>query len=375
MRCLAASGCLIVLRLLLAAPCEAQATSGCWLREIGGYRVLHLTGTPEQMGAAHGRLLGPTVRRVVEAVILHGEAATPESYQRLMTGTRRLERQLPEDIRRELHALANAAQVKYEDLVALQLFGDVSRASSCSSYAVFGPATATGEAIVGRNFDYWDHGVGEYASLIISYRPQSGLPFMTITWAGIINGWTAMNSRGIVASNNTSWGRSDSLDGLSTCFMLRKIVQHARSVGEGVEIVRTTPRACGTNMLIAGGDPERAAVAEYDHENVAIRWAERGVVIATNHFRTLYQETPLAEEEGWCSRYRALRELITASYGRIDRTMNFIAAPGASLGSMNLHSAQLFPRDRSFKVSMGRTPASEFPYHTFRLTEAGVVAP
>ncbi|MGE5530547.1 MAG: C45 family autoproteolytic acyltransferase/hydrolase [Bacteroidota bacterium] len=364
---------LAILSTLCLIP-AAFSQPGCSLRHVNGYQVLTLKGTPEEMGTAHGRLLGPTVRRVVDDVILHGEAATPEAYARLMAGTARMERQLPDDIRRELCALAVAAEVKYQDLVALQLFGDVWRAPNCSSFAVFGPATATGEPIIGRNFDFWDHGVGEYASLIIAYQPEQGLPFMTITWAGIINGWTAMNTSGLVAANNTSWGRSDSLDGLSTCFMIRKIVQHARTVAQGVDIVQNTPRACGTNMLIAGGTPTNAAVVEYDHENVVVRWAERDVVIATNHFRKLYQEPPMGEDDGWCGRYNMLRRLINENYGAIDRTMNFIADPNVSMGSMNQHSVLLFPQDLSFRVSMGRTPASEYPYRRFRLTSDGVVA-
>jgi hypothetical protein len=362
---------------ILSALClipAAFAQPGCSLRHVNGYQVLTLRGTPEEMGTAHGKLLGPTVRRVVDDVILHGEAATPEAYARLMAGTAQMERQLPDDIRRELCALAVAAQVKYEDLVALQLFGDVWRASNCSSFAVFGPATATGEPVIGRNFDFWDHGVGEYASLIISYRPEQGLPFMTITWAGIINGWTAMNTSGLVAANNTSWGRSDSLDGLSTCFMIRKIVQHARTVAQGVDIVQNTPRACGTNMLIAGGSPANAAVVEYDHEDVAVRWAERDVVIATNHFRKLQQDVPMGEDDGWCGRYNTLRRLINENYGTIDRTMNFIGHPDVAMGSMTRHSVLLFPKDLSFRVSMGRSPVNEQPYRPFRLTSDGIVA-
>jgi len=227
---------------------------------------------------------------------------------------------------------------------------------------------------VGRNFDFFDHGTSKYAALVISYQPQHGVPFMTITWAGVINGWTAMNTSGVVAANNTSYGRSNSLDGLSTCFMIRKIVQHSRSVAEGVRIVQDTPRACGTNMIIAGGEPADAAVVEYDHDDVAVRWAERGVVIATNHFRKLHQEEAMGESEGWCYRYQTLRGLIDDTYGHIDRTMNFIGTPGVPMGSINLHSALLFPRDLSFRVSMGRTPAYEYPYRSFKLTADGVAA-
>jgi hypothetical protein len=344
-------------------------------------------------------------------------------------GTRRMERQLPPDIRQELQALAEEARVDYWDLVALQLFGDVWRASQCSSFAVYGRATATGELIAGRNFDFWDHGVSEYAAVIIHYLPETGLPFITLTWAGIINGWTAMNTKGVLAANNTSWGRSDSLDGLSTCFMIRKIVQHATTVQEGVEIVQNTARACGTNMIIAGGSPPAAAVVEYDHEEVAVRWAKPGdapmpdvppqpqaaapqpqpggfnlrdneaqdpfsfgntwqepqgnyeyvsglpgVIIATNHFRELYKDEVQGGWVSWCGRYRKLERLIGQNYGRIDRTMNFIGQPGVAMSGINLHSVLLFPSDLTFSVSMGRAPAYEYPFRSFRLTPTTVVS-
>ncbi|MEN6548836.1 MAG: C45 family peptidase [Armatimonadia bacterium] len=380
-----------------------------------GYLIVRLVGTPEEMGRQHGRFLGEQVRRVVKDVILEGEASTPEAYGKLMAGTRRMEKQLPDDIKRELRALAGEAKVKYEDLVALQLFGDVWRASQCSSFAAYGPATASGELIAGRNFDFFDHGVSEYAAVILHYIPQNGIPFITITWAGIINGWTAMNAEGVIAANNTSWGRSDSLDGLSTCFMIRKIVQHSATVAEGVETVQQTPRACGTNMLVAGERPlvrgagvhsstrsagvspagdavtageagetpalrgvgeesPEAAIVEYDHERVAVRWAKKGYVIATNFFRKLYEDVEIPEEEAWCSRYGRLYELINAHYGKIDRTMNFIGDPGVAMGSINLHSVLLFPRDLSFRVAMGHAAAYRYPYRAFRITDQGVVS-
>jgi hypothetical protein len=324
------------------------------------------------MGEQQGRLIGPLVRRVVQAVV-HGEANTEETLARLLQGSMVMERYLPDNIRRELQALARTAGVPYPELVALQLFGDVWRAGGCSSYAVYGPATATGECLIGRNFDYWDHGVGDYASVILHYLPSEGHPFMTITWAGVINGWTAMNSRGLVAANNTSYGRVDSLHGLSTCFMIREIVQRAATVQEGVDLITATPRACGTNMLVAGGNPPAAAVVEYDHEGLAVRWAQEGRLVATNHFRTLYQDPPMAADEGWCSRYRTLWGLISEKYGRLTRSDNLAGAPGVPMTSINLHSALLFPADLSFKVSMGRTPACHFPYLSFRLTPEAIV--
>jgi hypothetical protein len=328
------------------------------------------------MGEQHGRLLKPLVQRVVQELIVEGEGGRESSsYRRLIEGTRVMERFLPLEFRAELHALAEAAEVDYDDLVAAQLFGDVWGASYCTAFAVFGPATRTGECIVGRNMDYWDEGVSQYAAVLIHFTPDRGRPFMTVSWAGIINGWTAMNADGLCAANLIGYGaREESLEGISTCFMLRKIVQYARTVDEGIKIIEEGPRAIGTNMLIVGGKPPDAAVVEYDHAKVAVRRAQGGKVMVSNHFRSLYREEPLVEDEAWCSRYTTLYNLIRENYGCIDPTHNFAAAPGVPIVGINLHSALLFPHTGQFRVSMGKIPACEQPYRPFRLTARGIVA-
>lgn len=350
---------------LLAVAARADGT----LCELNGYRVLTVEGSPREMGLQHGALLREDIQRVIQDVIVEGEGGG--DLEALLAGADAMERHLPDDIREELRGLAEAAEVDYRRLVALQLFGDVRRGQGCTSFAAFGAATVDGELIAGRNMDYWDHGVSAYAAILLHVRPESGHEFVTCSWAGIINGWTALSDEGLVASNNSAYGGDDSLEGLSTCFMVRKVVQFAGSVEEGIEIVRATPRACGTSLLIAGGEPPDAAIVEFDHSRLAVRRATDGYVAADNSFLALDDE-PREEPSTW-SRHGTLLSLIRSAYGRIDRTMNFAAAAGVPIRSMNLHSALLFPRDRALYVSMGRAPAADQPYHGYRLTAEGLV--
>ncbi|MBI3920529.1 MAG: hypothetical protein HY318_03835 [Armatimonadetes bacterium] len=338
---------------------------------LNGYRVLHVSGTPEEMGEQHGRLLRTEVRRMVKDLVHPGGSAGWLTYDKLIEGTKTMEAHLPFAFQRELEALAEAAGVDYLDLVAAQLFGDVSRATYCTSFALFGPATANGELMCGRNLDYWDNGVSEYAALLIHYRPKEGIPFVTVSWAGIINGWTLMNTKGIACSNNNSYGESNSLEGISTCFMLRKIVQYSASLNDAERILKTTPRACGTNMLVAQANPADAFIAEYDHQAIVLRRAERGYVIASNHFRKLYRDD---DYRSWCSRYCKVEDLINEDYGKIDRRLNLAGAEGVPIESINLHSAMLYPATGDLCVSMGKIPACKQTYRWFHLVESGLTA-
>ena len=357
-------------------PPKPAAFGAGRLERVNGYTVLHLAGTPEQMGEQHGRLLKNVIPKVVQTVVRDANGSTPEEYKLLIDGARAMEKYLPDAFRRELKALAAAAEVPYDELVALQLFGDVNRGNSmyCSTYAVLGKATATGECFVGRNMDYWDYGVMRYGAVLIHFQPDDGIPFFTVSWAGIINGWTAMNAKCIVVANNTAYGaKANSTEGLSTCFMLRKIVQYCDTVVAGVKTIRTTPRSCGTTMIVAGGNPPKAAEVEYDHDAVAVRWANNGYICATNGLRRLYQDPPMKDSEGWSSRYLRMVELIKSNHGRIDEAMNFVADPQVYMG-INLHSALLCPQSLRFRLAMGRQPAAEGPYECFVLTPKGIVA-
>ncbi|MHC4248092.1 MAG: C45 family autoproteolytic acyltransferase/hydrolase [Planctomycetota bacterium] len=385
-------------------PGLVAETDGGRFRVVNGIRVLELWGSPEQMGRAHGTLLKEDIRRVISDVI--DGSHWPE---RIMEGTRVMERHQHERHRREIRALAAAAGVDYMKIVALQLFGDAERAHvpkageieegewmddtrtpglnelleraemripgayACTNFAMFGPATATGECIAGRNFDFWYQEVAAYASLIIHYRHERPLhSFVTLTWAGVVNGWTLMNDAGICTANNLSLGVDNSLEAVSTCFLLRLVSEEAGSVAEGIEVARRNPRSGGTAMLVAGGTPPDAVELEFDHSEFHVRRAHEGWVIADNGSRVLGREPPLEPEEGTLGRYGTLLGLIKRNYGRIDRTMNFAAARGVALEGINLHSAMLFPKDLTFMVSMRTVPAVRAPFRKFRMTPRGL---
>jgi hypothetical protein len=382
--------CIVVL-CTMARPLAVRAEP--YVESLDGQLVLHVEGSPWEMGRQHGTLLRARVRRVVHDLVHEDLGSSARSLKRLLKGAAVMEQYLPRPFRQELRGLAEAADVDYMELVLAQLFGDVQRGQYCTSYAVYGPATQTGECIVGRNMDYGYSDISRYAGCIIHFTPDNGYPFMTVSWAGIVNGWTAMNTQGVVVANNTAYGaRENSLDGLSTCFMIRKIAQYARDVDEGVRIIEQTPRAVGTNMIVAGGDPCKAAIVEYDHAKVAVRWAHRGYVLAANDYKELYQEWPTwaqkPDEEGasglgwdpsgdpyggsyYYGRYGSLERLIRGNYGRIDRRMNFAAEPGIYM-SINLHCALLLPRDLAFRLAQGRAPAAEGTFRTFRMDANGV---
>ena len=382
-RRLAVAACLL-LGTGLASPASGGAARSVphgRLETLQGYAVLSLDGTPQQMGTACGRLLGPIIQRVIRDLITDGIGSDPEAYRNMLAGSRVMEAYQPEAYRAELKALAEAAGVAYPDLLLLQYFGDVRRCIDgagssplCTAIAMLPPLTRDDACLVARNLDYFDHGVGEYASLLVHYRPKGKIPFVTVTWAGIINGWTLLNARGVVTANNTPFGaQSQSLRGVSTCFLLRQVAEHATTVNEALEIVRKAKRACGTNMLVASGRPPDAAVIEFDHERLVVRRPREGFLGAANHFELLNADRPPATSppEG---RVGAAFAAAQAAAGKLDLSVNVAGAEGVPIVGMNLHSAMIDATHLRLRLAIGAIPACHRPYRAFRFTTEGLTA-
>ena len=223
------------------APAKAPAAIAAGKVEHGKVErinetwVVSVWGTPKQMGNAYGTLLGPVIKRVISDLIHNGFGKEEEAYANIRRGSRTMAEHQPKEFIAELRACAEAAKVDLDDLLMLQYFGDVRRAIKgpgasflCTSFAIMPPWTRGKRCIVGRNLDYFDHGVGNYASILAHYRPTGRIPFVTVTWVGVANGWTLLNEKGIVCSNNTALGDGKhSLEGISTCYLLRVVAENA----------------------------------------------------------------------------------------------------------------------------------------------------
>ncbi len=354
----------------------------------GRHVVLHVSGTPEQMGRRHGTLLKRSIsfvleRYVLDCVIGSRDPKSPKRAQ-LVAAVRTVRGALPDAFVRELDACAKAAGVDPDLLLLAQCEGDVRRAAAragrkraapvsasgaepdaqaaCTTYVAFGPATAGGRLEAGRNFDYWvGDGVVERCALVTYYAPASSYRFAAVGAAGILGGPTLVNEHGLfVAVHTPSRGSATRLDALPAFALMRLIAERASIVEEGIDIVRASPRMCGATLVLAqDGDSEtgnqaRAVAVEYDAEQVYTREAKDGVLIVTN--MSLVFGGGQRDGNEVCNRYARLRALIDSERGRLDGTKPLTLAAGIAKPN-TLHTVQFLPAAGRFTVWHGTLPA------------------
>ncbi len=171
------------------------------LRQVGNQQILHLWGTNYEMGYAHGYLTAEKIRDLIDhymiGMIAGGSVST---YNALLAkdagGTFQWEQQSLDEISgivdgmkasgKDLYVPSLRRNIDSRDIKAFNLqdqyyFG-------CSAFAVWGNATATGETILARNFDFDYDAQGNLANyqVIIAYEPIGKSKFISIAWPGIL---------------------------------------------------------------------------------------------------------------------------------------------------------------------------------------------
>lgn len=343
----------------------ARDPSGCGLLgTLDGKRILIVSGSPEQMGAAHGALLKEEVRVTMQRVVyLVGGASTIESgkwfFDEMAEIERRTAPHLPKRFVAECDAMAAAAGVSLRDGRYGNLFPEKFH---CSGVAVRGKASLDGRVVHARVLDYMrDIGLQDSAAVTV-FLPEGYNAWVTQGYAGFIGTVTAMNEKGLAVGEMGGRGEGN-WDGMPMSFLLRDIMERADNVEEALEILKETPRTCEYYYVFSDRSRNMAGVKATPEELLVLRPGEQHAELP-----------PVPEEVVYFSggdRAVALGKRLHEAYGTIDvaKMIEIIKRPVAM--NSNLHNAIFMPESLDMWVAdAGRdTVACDEPYVHVNLGE------
>jgi len=255
--------------------------------------VLHVAGTPLEMGRQCGYLAGDRIKQ------LHGQmlglftgAGLPEAltYAVLAESWRRLSPHVPARYLEELSAVAEGAQAAGIDLTLddmqrltavtnfdlydrerriMELLGesgidmDDIPGMACTMFAVWGSRTEGKKLFALRNLDWVSQTGMHEMRLLTVYRPANGHAFVTMGYAGVIGALAGMNEKGICYSEVGAFSTSEELDGIPWTLLSRQVLEESATLADAAGIVQDAPHTLGYNYLVADGDPARFGTPEY----------------------------------------------------------------------------------------------------------------
>jgi isopenicillin-N N-acyltransferase like protein len=345
----------------------AQCGQG-WLEKIDGYPVLHLKGTPYEMGYQHGALLKESVRENLHNILedkktttvkLNGVTVKPSW---LIDTALFLERPfVPSRYFEEMEGLAAGSELPLAEIERGNFLPELFH---CSGFAVMNSATGDGTLYHGRVLDYavgWH--LQEHAVLIVA-EPNGSIPFVNVSFAGFIGCVTGMNARH-VSIGEMGGGGMGHWQGVPMALLVREVLQRSGDLDSAVAVMRDNPRTCHYFYVIADGNSNKAV----------------GIEATPDKFRTVEpgQADPLLPKPvkdcvllSAGSRYQELVRRAEAGYGKFDADSARHLMDCGVAGHGNLHDVLFAPASTKFWVSNASVdgkPAADQPYHAFQLTE------
>jgi len=329
-----------------------------------GKTILVVSGTPEEMGKAHGSLLAPQIRYLVDRV-LYGVGAVDSVqtgvwfFEQMDEIHRRTQPFIPERYFVEMDALAQAAGLSQRDARYANLFPE---RFHCSGVAVRGKASQNGRVIHARVLDYMRDINLQGCATIQVFVPEGRNAWISAGYSGLIGTVTAMNEKGLAVGEMGGRGEGD-WDGMPMTLLLREIMERAGTVQEAIEILKATPRTCEYYYVLSDKTGELAAIRAVPQEVLVLGPGQQHPLLPHVPEDTVF----ISADE----RAKMLSQRLQLFYGRIDvaTMIEIIKRPVAM--SSNLHNAIMLPELLEMWVADAgqTTPACDEPYVRVNLRE------
>lgn len=335
----------------------AKKISGAELRYVGNVPLAILSGTPEEMGRQHGKLLAGPGKAIAAFPERFAEEFGVTAFWPLVTQAgKTLVMQAPERHQQEPAAIAAHSDLSSDKLAVGNTLLELRRLG-CSAIVVEPARSATGGPIFGRNFDFLTLGELDQYSMVIVYRPEGKHAFASVGFPGMVGAISGMNDAGLAVGTldveqSADGSRKFNPTGVPLAFVFRRILEECTTVDEAEALLKSIRPTTWMNLTVC--DRDGGATFEITPDHIGRRDDEEGLVRCTNHFRC---EGMSVGEDCW--RYGLLTDFhkdqpidVAAVQQRLDAT---------NQGDLTLQTMVFEPRELVLHLAIGKPPVSDDP--------------
>ncbi len=327
-------------------------------------QVLFLSGSPQEMGTAHGELLKEQIKQMTDIVFLvsAGYLVSKDDwfFSRIQEVIKRTSPYTPKRFISECDAMSQKAGITKENGLHMNFFPEMFH---CSGIAVRNKASLNGQVVHARVLDYMRGiGIQKFATLMV-FMPEKHNTWVSVSFAGFIGTVTAMNDKGL-AMGEMGGGGYGKWDGLPMNFMMRRVMEECSSVEEALALMKSTPLTCDYYYVISDKDKNMAGVEAIAGKPVKIlKPGEQ------NPRLPFIPEDTVFISGG--DRAKHISDRLKKYYGKIDAKVmiDIIKRPVAM--SSNLHNAVFLPESGTvyFADAGKKSMACNEPYYKVNLKE------
>jgi hypothetical protein len=157
----------------------------------------------------------------------------------------------------------------------------------CTSLAVWNENTEDGDLLIGRNFDFYVGDDFAKNKLVEFVQPEEGIPYMSVSWPGMIGVVSGMNKEGITVTINAGKSKIPLTAKTPISLVTREILQYAKNIDEAIAIAKKRKVFVSESILVGSAADKNAVIIEVSPENFGVYKVQNtSRVLCTNHFQS-----------------------------------------------------------------------------------------
>lgn len=267
---------------------------------------LYIKGNPLQLGYNNGALTQSLMQKQEEIFFSKVEGFVPSKFKQnllrnfLKWYNRKMYLNVRNDFQAELYGLSQYSSDKYDFIApkylrSLYLHGahDIGHAMQdlmmvgCTSLAVRNENTEDGDLLIGRNFDFYVGDDFAKNKLVEFVEPEGGIPYLSVSWPGMIGVVSGMNKEGITVTINAGKSKIPLTAKTPISLVTREILQYAKNIDEAIAIAKKRKVFVSESILVGSANDKNAVIIEVSPDNFGVyKVGNTSRVFCTNHFQS-----------------------------------------------------------------------------------------
>lgn len=267
---------------------------------------LHVSGNDYQRGLLIGCLSDSLVKKQERIFFSKIEEMVPSKLKQkilkafLRWYNRKLYLHIPDEFKTEIYGVSHYASDEYNSIApkylrSLYLHGahDIGHALQdlalvgCSSMAVWGDKSEDGSLLIGRNFDFYAGDDFAQEKIVLFMKPDHGIPFMSVTWGGMIGVVSGMNVEGITVTINAGKSAIPLEAKTPISIVTREILQYASTIEEAIAIAKKRHVFVSESIMVGSAKDKKAVLIEMAPDNFDVFEVQNSnQLICSNHFQS-----------------------------------------------------------------------------------------
>ncbi|RMZ61193.1 acyl-CoA--6-aminopenicillanic acid acyl-transferase [Chryseobacterium nematophagum] len=267
---------------------------------------LYIQGNPLQLGYNNGALTQNLMRRQEEIFFSKVESFVPSKFKQKILGkflkwyNRKMYLNVRDEYQVELYGLSQYSSEKYDFIAPrylrnLYLHGahDIGHALQdlaivgCTSLAVWDANSEDGDLLIGRNFDFYVNDEFAKNKLVEFVEPNEGIPYISVSWPGMIGVVSGMNKEGVTVTINAGKSKIPLAAKTPVSLVTREILQYATNIDEAIAIAKKSKVFVSESILIGSAHDRNAVIIEISPNNFGLYHAKNSSkIFSTNHFQS-----------------------------------------------------------------------------------------